>query len=51
MNEGATILGALAVFGFLTAGLGVFGVAALRFGVDSRRSSEDDRLGRPTTWL
>lgn len=51
MNDvGALAGGALLLFlGAVASGL--FGLAAIHFGVDSRRSADEDRLGRPTRWI
>lgn len=51
MNDQTALVAALAVFGLLSLGIGILGAGALRLGVDSRRSADEDRLGRPTTWI
>jgi hypothetical protein len=51
MNDGPALVATLLLFGFLALGIGAVGIAALRFGVDSRRSADEDRMGRPTTWI
>jgi len=51
MNDGSAVVATIVAFGLLAVALGLVGVAALRFGVDSRRSADEDRLGRPTTWV
>jgi hypothetical protein len=51
MNDPTALVAALAVFGLRSLGFRHLGAAALRLGVDSRRSADVDRLGRPTTWI
>ena len=51
MNDFAALVGTLTLFTIMSAAAAVFGIAAVRFGVDSRRSADEDRLGRPTRWI
>jgi hypothetical protein len=51
MNDVGAIVGTLILLGIASAATAAFGIAAIRFGIDSRRSADEDRLGRPTRWI
>lgn len=51
MSDLTALVATLLAFVLLAGALAVLGLAALRIGVDSRRSADEDRLGRRTTWI
>jgi len=51
MNDLGALVAAALLLLLGVAASGLFGLAAIRFGVDSRRSADEDRLGRPTRWI
>ncbi|HEU0235968.1 MAG TPA: hypothetical protein VFR14_05950 [Candidatus Limnocylindrales bacterium] len=51
MNDVGALAGAAFLLLLGAVALGLFGLAAIHVGVDSRRSADEDRLGRPTRWI
>jgi hypothetical protein len=51
MNDLGALLATLVLLAGLSVALAVFGAAAARFGVDSRRPHDEDRLGGHTPWI
>lgn len=51
MNDLGALVGTILLLAIVSAATALFGVAAIRLGVDTRRSADEDRLGRPTRWI